>query len=294
MPMTDEAREAEDDAATLRQAQPFKSLERQSTTAAVVNALQAMILDRRLKPGDALPSERELSTLLAVSRNVLREALGILGQRGLVESRHGTGTYVSLPSSRQARDALMLLLELGRVSLVQLCDARILIEPELAFIAAQRDDDVGRAALQAAWSALQAAGDGEHHVANDLAFHGAIASLANHAVLRALVDAVKEPVMRGMVLGTKVPRAIEDSNRQHEAILAAILDNDAERARTEMFKHLLFVRGYLAADEGAGDGLPFYAPTQRGPSPLKDLPRAARAGSDAMRQGRGGSPSDDG
>lgn len=236
----------------------FKSLERRSTGAAVVDAIQAMIVDQQLKPGDALPSERELATLLSVSRNVLREALGILGQRGLVETRHGTGTYVSLPSGRQARDALMLLLEMGRVSLVELCDARILIEPELAFLAAQRDDDTGRLALQVAWNALQTAGDGEQHVAADLAFHGAIAALANHAVLRALVDAVKEPVMRGMVLGTKVPRAIEDSNRQHDAILKAILDHDGEAARAEMHKHIVFVRSYLFEHEVPGSTLPFY------------------------------------
>src|SRR6478736_817704 len=94
----------------------FKSLERRSTSSAVVEAIQAMIVDQHLMPGDALPSERELATMLSVSRNVLREALGILGQRGLVETRHGTGTYVSLPSSRQARDALVLLLNMGKVS----------------------------------------------------------------------------------------------------------------------------------------------------------------------------------
>ena len=227
----------------------FKSLERRSTSSAVVDAIQQMIVDQHLKPGDALPSERELATLLTVSRNVLREALGILGQRGLVETRHGTGTYVSLPSSRQARDALVLLLEMGKVSLVELCDARILIEPELAALAAQRDDEAGRDLLRATWNALQTADDGEHHVAADLAFHGAIAGLANHAVLRALVDAVKEPVMRGMVLGTKVPRAIEDSNRQHDEIYKAILDRDGEAARQRMHRHLLFVRSYLAEHE---------------------------------------------
>jgi GntR family transcriptional repressor for pyruvate dehydrogenase complex len=227
----------------------FTSLGRRSTTSAVVDAIQAMIVEQRLKPGDALPSERELATQLAVSRNVLREALSILGQRGLLNTRHGTGTYVSLPSSRQARDAFVLLLELGQVSLVELCDARIMIEPELSYRAALRDDEVGRQLLRKAYDDLRLAEDGERHVACDLAFHGAIAGLANHAVLRALVDAVKEPVMRGMVLGTKVPRAIEDSNRQHDTIFAAIMDRDATAARTEMHKHILYVQSYLSKHE---------------------------------------------
>ena len=233
---------------------PFKSLERRSTTAAVVQALQAMIVDRKLKPGDALPSERELATQLAVSRNVLREALSILGQRGLVDTHHGTGTYVSQPSSRQARDALVLLLELGQVSLASLCDARILIEPELSYRAALNIDAHGRDLLRRSFDELLSAPDGEHHVHLDLAFHEAIAALADQPVLRALVDAVKEPVVRGMVLGTSVPRAIEDSNEQHEAIFNAIMARDADGARREMHRHLLFVRSYLAEHEIKRDG----------------------------------------
>lgn len=231
------------------EATPFKSLERRSTTATVVQAIQAMILDRKLKPGDALPSERELATQLSVSRNVLREALSILGQRGLVDTRHGTGTYVSQPSSQQARDALVLLLELEQVSLASLCDARILIEPELSYRAALNDDAAGREQLRRSFDELLAAPDGEHHVVLDLAFHEAVAALAAQPVLRALVGAVKEPVVRGMVLGTRVPRAIEDSNEQHEAIFRAILARDADGARREMRRHLLFVRSYLAEHE---------------------------------------------
>ena len=254
----------------------FKSLERRSTTSAVVDALQAMIVERKLKPGDALPSERELATLLSVSRNVLREALSVLGQRGLIESRHGMGTFVSLPSSRQTQDALMLLLEVNQVSLVELCDARILIEPELAALAAQRDDEAGRQQLLNAWEALIVAADGEQHVACDLAFHGAIASLANHAVLRALVDAVKEPVMRGMVLGTKVPRAIEDSNRQHDVILHAILDRDPDAAAAAMRKHLDFVRSYLAEHEVPAKRRP-YRGTGNGARSGPSRPAATRS-----------------
>lgn len=259
----------------------FVSLERRSTTGAVVEAIQNMILERKLQPGDALPSERELAALLSVSRNVLREALGILGQRGLVDSRHGAGTYVCLPSSRQARDALVLMLEVGRVRLVELCDARIIIESELACLAACRIDDKGRTALRSAWQALMEAADGEQHVAADLAFHGVIAVLADHAVLRALVDAVREPVLRGMVLGTRVPRAIQDSDRQHRAIMDAILAGDGEAARREMRDHLLFVRSYLADQETHSPEPARSGAKERRPSPSRDA--GARAPRRASR-----------
>ncbi|MBT2495626.1 FadR family transcriptional regulator [Microbacterium sp. ISL-59] len=224
----------------------YASVARHRTIDSVVDALQALILQRKLNPGDALPAERELAVMLSVSRNVVREALGILGQRGLTTSRHGYGTFVALPSGEQARAALQLLLELERVGLVELCDARLLIEPELAALAAARVTPAGASKLRDAFAALAAASaDGEAHVQADLAFHGAIAEMADHTVLRALVDAVREPVTRGMVFGTKVPRAIDHSDVQHEEIMLAILAGEPELARERMREHLSYVRGYL-------------------------------------------------
>jgi DNA-binding FadR family transcriptional regulator len=231
----------------------YESVERHSTTDSVVDAIQSMIIQRKLQSGDALPSERELAAMLSVSRNVLRESLGILGQRGLTTSRHGNGTFVSEPSGEQARAALQLLLEMESVELVELCDARLLIEPELAARAAERITPEGQSQLRAAFGALEVASDDpEAHVQADLTFHSAIAELSNHTVLRALVDAVREPVTRGMIFGTSVPRAIDFSDVQHASIMEAILDGDADRARSEMSQHLTYVRDYLLAHDVRG------------------------------------------
>ena len=106
------------------------------TTDTVVEQLERMILERRLQPGDSLPPERELALALSVSRNVLREALGVLGQKGLVRVAAGRGTTVVRPSTEHVEDALTALITYDEITLVELCDARLLIEPEFAASAA--------------------------------------------------------------------------------------------------------------------------------------------------------------
>src|SRR5690242_6839329 len=75
-------------------------MSRTDTVTQLADALEQAILSGELKPGDLLPSEREISSQRGVSRSVVREALGRLASLGLVRSVHGSGTRVEAPSSR--------------------------------------------------------------------------------------------------------------------------------------------------------------------------------------------------
>ena len=212
----------------------------------VAAQIQEVIIERRLHPGDALPAERELASLMSVSRNALREGIGKLCQKGLLETHQGKGTFVAVPSFDRMKESLGLLLALSHVDLVELCDVRLLIEPVQAAFAAQNaaTSDVSR--LQSALTRLQNShDDANRHVLADLEFHAAIGELAGHQVYASIVAVVREPVTRGMVLGTKMPRAVDFSDDQHGLIAQAILGGrslDAERA---MRDHLAYVREYL-------------------------------------------------
>lgn len=221
-------------------------------TADVVSAqIQELIVERRLTPGEALPAERDLAALMSVSRNALREGIGQLVQKGLLVTRPGRGTFVAEPSFENMKESLGLLLQLNQVDRVELCDVRLLIEPRQAALAAQNIRDSDSRALEAAMKRLRAsAHDASGHVLADLEFHNAIAELANHSVFASIVAVVREPVTRGMVFGTKVPRAIDFSDDQHEAIFEAIMNGrsvDAEEATRE---HLMYVRDYLHSNRG--------------------------------------------
>src|SRR5262245_54087579 len=94
------------------------------------------ILSGELAPGDLLPSERIISAQRKVSRSVVREALGRLASLGLVESRHGSGTKVRLPDSRQVTVAYQRLLHRPDCKLEDLAWVRLPLETTIASLAA--------------------------------------------------------------------------------------------------------------------------------------------------------------
>jgi GntR family transcriptional repressor for pyruvate dehydrogenase complex len=224
----------------------FHNVNRSKATDLIVAEVQDLIVSRRLKAGDKLPSERDLALKFNVSRNVLREALGVLRQRGLVEVLPGRGTVVTNPSYDSMQDTVALLLRLQHVSLIELCDARMLIEPELAWRAASLPKTVSTEKLVRLGERLRESSDSaEEHVKADLEFHEEIAHLSGHGVFSAFVGAVREPVTRSMVFGTKVPRAIDASDEQHIAILDAITRRDPKEARWAMSEHIRYVAEYI-------------------------------------------------
>lgn len=233
---------------------PYVSISRVRTTESVVEHIEQLIMSNQLKIGDALPAERDLATRLAVSRNVLREALGVLAQRGLVQSIAGRGTFVSSPTLSHMTDTLQRMVRLGRVSLAELCDARLLAEPELAARAAERVGGPEDVAELASWMARldEAERDAVGHVEADLGFHAEIARMAGNSVFEAIVSSVREPVVRSMMTGTAVPRAMYASDEHHRKIFAAISAGDVKRARAAMEEHLRYVAAYISEMDARG------------------------------------------
>jgi DNA-binding FadR family transcriptional regulator len=204
-----------------------------------------MIVSGELVDGESLPAERELAARFAVSRNVVREALGALTQRGLVRVEQGRGAFVTSPTSENIRDSLQLLLSMRKVDLLELCDARLLIEPELARRAAI-NSTLGTADLKAALERLMnTESDPEAHIEADIAFHREIAQLADQLILGAIVEAIGAPLRKSMALGTTVPFGIKHSDDQHHAIYDAIAGGDGVAAAQATREHLDYVRDYL-------------------------------------------------
>ncbi|HEX4814270.1 MAG TPA: FadR/GntR family transcriptional regulator [Nonomuraea sp.] len=195
------------------------------------------------RPGDRLPSTRELSQRFAVTTPTLREALRRLEATGAIEMRHGSGIYVGAAIER-----LVLpnpnMREIHAPRLLELLDARILIEPPLAAMAARQ---AGQEELAALKQALDAAGrhlggdDAELHDAN-MTFHRATARLAGNSVLHEVVDSlltVHAPEQRQIL-------QIFDDRRgdyeEHLAILEAVEARDPALAEERMRAHLVDVK----------------------------------------------------
>jgi GntR family transcriptional repressor for pyruvate dehydrogenase complex len=210
----------------------------------VVDGVKQMILDGRLQAGERLPAEKELAATLGVSRGSLREGVRALGTLGILDSRHGDGTYVT------TLDPALLLAPVGFVAELQDDAAafhavRRLLETEAAGLASLHIDDDGLARLrvvldETARALVQQPLDHERLVDADLAFHEEIARASGNAVLAALVEG-----LAGRTSRTRLWRGLSDEGAEdrafveHEAILAAIAARDPDRARLRMATHLL-------------------------------------------------------
>lgn len=190
--------------------------------------------------GSTLPAERELSSMLHVSRATLREAIAALRQAGLVETRRGRGggTMVTLkPRTPSARAAARLSPERRRDWLDAL-EFRRVVEPGAAYLAARsRPVGVPRAQLEAALAEVEAARRPAAHRQADSRFHLTLASLTGSARVTQAVTSVQATLNEMLLAIPVLDTNIAHSDRQHAALVRAILAGDADRARRVMEEH---------------------------------------------------------
>lgn len=191
--------------------------------------------------GSSLPPERELAARLHVSRSTLREAMAALRQAGLVETRvgRGGGTVVtSRPRTPSARAAARVPPE-RRLEWLDALDFRRIVEPGAAALAASTGLDAeARASLQAAHDEVAAARRPAAHRQADSRFHLTVAAVTGSPRVIEAVTSV-QGVLHEMLLAIPVLEAnIAHSDRQHAALLAAVLTGQPDRARKVMEEHV--------------------------------------------------------
>jgi DNA-binding FadR family transcriptional regulator len=184
---------------------------------------------------------------------MVREALKVLNQRGLVETRQGSGSRVAHPTSHSLSSAIGIVLRRGGLSFEEICDARALIEPEMAARAAHHRSATDVIELERAVERLvELRSDPASHVVADLEFHHLVARISGHGLFSAIAEAINGPVAEAMRVGTSVHDAIEQSDKQHRGIAHSIISADADGARAAMHEHITFVRSYLVGGEIRG------------------------------------------
>ncbi|WP_027015610.1 FadR/GntR family transcriptional regulator [Comamonas composti] len=196
-----------------------------------------------LQEGEKLPTESELVHTYEVSRTVVREAISKLQASGLVETRHGIGTFVL--SVRQGLGPVLSAHELSEsVDVLAVLELRISLETEAAGLAAQRRQ---ASHLHAMGEALQAfelnTGTGGDTVSHDLAFHLSIAQATGNRYFQEILQHFGSLLIpRNRITSIHAPARDPDYlhrvNREHEEIYAAIERQDADSARAAMRIHL--------------------------------------------------------
>lgn len=205
-------------------------------------AIKDFILQRRLKPGDKLPSERELSHLLGVSRIVTREALRSLSMAGVVNIYHGKGTFIRSFSGDSIAEQLVFGLSNERSVFSEMLELRIIIECGAIELAVERASEDKRATLRSIVREMrQVANEGHPTEELDLAFHRTLLESTENTALVRLGDVIQ--AFFTMVSQSFAPsisyQTPDQQAREHEAILVAIEQGDAEEAKRALREALL-------------------------------------------------------
>jgi GntR family transcriptional repressor for pyruvate dehydrogenase complex len=201
--------------------------------------------------GSSLPPERDLAERLGVSRATLREAIAALRSAGMVRTKRGRGggTVVDHVPAVPAEAAAAGLAP-RREELLDALVFRRVVEPGASFVAACRTvSDPQRQFLRDALAEVSSAADPSTHRQADSRLHLAIASLTESPKLVQAVTEVQADLHDMLQAIPVLPVNIDHSNAQHEAIVEAILDGNAPRARRAMESHCddtaALIRGLL-------------------------------------------------
>lgn len=236
--------------------QPFLAVSppaRVKLSDSIVTQIERLILDGTLKPGDALPPERDFAQQLGVSRPSVREAALKLEARGLLQARRSGGFIVADVTGPTLTDPLVHLLEQHPPAISDILELRHGLEEVAAGLAARRATELDRRTLTARLEELArvdlARGDGPHDTQADLEFHLAVADASHNValmhVMRGLTNLLRSSTYRFRSTIFSRPDSGQVLHQQHKAIHDAILAGDPAAAREATNRHLRYVEEVL-------------------------------------------------
>lgn len=212
--------------------------------------IKTMIADGTLSPGDRLPTERELSGELGVSRSSMREAIRALTTLGVLEVRHGSGVYVSALRPRDLLDTFSVLAEVSQgQTLIEVLQVRRMLEPAATALAAARADEEQLNRLGTILDRIESGGSEGETVAADLTFHQAIVDITGNATLAAINDGLSSRTFNARVWhGHREAGLTARLREDHERIYRGLLNRDPEAASAAATMHVLEVERWLRSD----------------------------------------------
>jgi GntR family transcriptional repressor for pyruvate dehydrogenase complex len=216
----------------------FEVVRRNKVYEEVAKQIERLIL-KKLKPGDKLPSERELAEMLQVSRSSIRDAIRSLELVGLVEPRQGSGTIVRERSAKSLVNPITNALERRKELVTELLDFRKMLEPPLAARAAAHASAEDITEMEEILQRQAEKQDqGNVAIAEDAEFHYSIALASGNSVVLKVIDTLMDLLRDTREHSLQVQGRSQKSLAGHRRILAAIKRHDAEAAKAAMRRHI--------------------------------------------------------
>jgi GntR family transcriptional repressor for pyruvate dehydrogenase complex len=217
----------------------FGPVERTTLHEQIVEKIKAMIEDGTLKPGDSLPSERELARDMQVSRIPVREALKMLEFMGVIEIRHGRAAVVRGLGQAAMIDTINLVLESGPNELYELNQARIILELGAAKLACEKRTETDIAHMKEILDRMEAEiDDGCNVVDTSMEFHMALMRATKNKILCSFMMLFRDLLRESRSISLKRPGRPQEALDEHKAILQAVIDKDSNLTASLLETHI--------------------------------------------------------
>jgi GntR family transcriptional repressor for pyruvate dehydrogenase complex len=228
----------------------FKTARVHRVSQNIAKQIRDAILAGDLKPGDRLPSEKELSENFGVSKASLREAFRALEALGLLEVRQGMGggAFVREVDLETARNSLFNYIFFQNPSIQEFTQLRSLIEPAVAEIAARKATEADLAFLEENLTQTRDKMDvGPFYYELDSKFHHRLAEISGNRLICFVIDSLKNAIVN-IKLQLELDRDFSiQVYKAHMRIFEALKKREPERAREEMLKHIIEVDERMVA-----------------------------------------------
>lgn len=205
----------------------------------IIEQIKDLILKGELKPGDKLPTERDLAVQLNVSRTAIREALRSLESMGFIESRVGGGTFIREVTLDNVIKPFSGILSQDKKLMMELIEVRILLEGEIAKLAAQRITEEKIKMIEDSISLMEKEiKSGDIGISGDNSFHDTLAIVAENSAMSKILSMCGDLLSDTRKATLKIPGQPAKSIVDHKEIFEAIKNKDGEEAKRRMQAHL--------------------------------------------------------
>jgi GntR family transcriptional repressor for pyruvate dehydrogenase complex len=233
----------------------------------VVNHIRSLIENGTLKPGDKIPPEREFARTLNISRASLRTGIGYLSAMGVMKVKHGVGTFVADGPPEFGKSSFSLMGALHGFQSWHMFEARVILESNLAALAAERGKEEHHTALAEEVAEIFASVDSPpDFLIHDVLFHRILSQASGNPILAALMETITSAMYDKRRKTVERSTDMRESAEMHRLIYRAIRARNSAEARKLMEQHLRLAQTAQGMERGTERKTP------RGPGRPKNLP----------------------
>lgn len=215
------------------------TINRTSLYEQIADNLEQAIVQPDAEVAKKLPSEQKLAKKFGVSRTVIREALKLLKERGLIVLRNGEGSYISKPRPDVVSNAVQRIVQMDNISADEIYNMRIILEVAACRLAARNASEEDLEALHGILSEMETRKlDLPVRIKLDADFHIAIAYAGKNRLLGMFVETMTALLRDFIGKGIRVPGGNEDGLMRHRAVLASLETRDPDVAERAIRDHL--------------------------------------------------------